>query len=246
MSRTDANRAIIAARFSKTQTETSAGYGNDSRELAKRVVSYFGEIDVDMRVISTGAGDADIVGWYPLMNPTEEAEHGTWLPGRVANMALEMLRPKTMLCTAIDWDWTRAMESKDLYGTKIYSINNRRLHIFEKIFKPFREEYANLDVTPVSMFDLEGGTAGKYDCILAWTTDLEYPFVSPDTFVDALNDGGFMAIMNSSDATYLYNEATKSTPVFDYHEKLKSREDCFVYHDPVHFGVTIVIKRSPR
>lgn len=243
MSRTDVNRALLSEKFSRTQTDASIGYGADSRALASLVVKYFDEIGVDMRVIATGAGDSDIVGWYPLTSPTNEAESGTWLPGRVVNMALEMTRPKTMLCTAIDWDWTRALEASDFYGTSIYSVNNRRLHVYEKIFKPFRSEYANLKINPVSMFDIVQKRTSGFDAILAWTTDFEYPFVDISSFVEAINPGGFMAIMNSSDATYLYNETTDATPIVDYHEKLKSFSECFIYHVPVHFGVTIVAKR---
>jgi hypothetical protein len=57
-----------------------------------------------------------------------------------------------------------------------------------------------------------------------------------------LAKNGVLIIQNSSDSVFLYQNDTQSTPVWSYHEELKSRQDCRVYHIPLFYGITIVVK----
>jgi hypothetical protein len=94
------------------------------------------------------------------------------------------------------------------------------------------------------MQDFEKHNNNKYELMLAWSQDMENPLTPVSQFVDRLEDNGILIIQNTSDSMFLYNNHTKATPIWGYHEALKNMDTCNVYHIPVFYGVTVVVKRE--
>ena len=79
--------------------------------------------------------------------------------------------------------------------------------------------------------------------IIGWSQDMENPFVNQDFWIDRLNSGGLLVIQNTSDSVYLYQNDTQSSPVWEYHFSIKLRNDCNMYHIPLFYGLTVVVKK---
>jgi len=117
--------------------------------------------------------------------------------------------------------------------------------VFAKYIKKFQEEYAPIEHEVVSHQDLEKDNCNDYmfDIIIGWSQEMENPFVGPDFYLDRLNTNGILIIQNSSDSIFLYQNDTVASPTASYHEEIKLRKDCRMYHVPLFFGLTIVVKQ---
>jgi hypothetical protein len=111
------------------------------------------------------------------------------------------------------------------------------------LYEKFQDPIDDYDV--VTMQDFEKHANNKYDMMLAWSQDMENPLIPISAFVDRLEDNGVLIIQNTSDSMFLYNNHTKATPIWGYHEALKKMGGCSVYHIPVFYGITLVVK-SPQ
>ena len=145
---------------------------------------------------------------------------------------------KTLLQISGGLDRYRFQAFNALYGTSITFLNSKKFGIYEKFQRP-----QGFDYDSVTVQQLENDIDRKYDFILGWSQDVENPFLGIDVFVDRLSDGGVMVIQNTSDSVFLYQNDTQASPVWTYHQDLKSRQDCNVYHIPLFYGITVVVKR---
>jgi len=80
--------------------------------------------------------------------------------------------------------------------------------------------------------------------IIGWSQDMENIFVPVDFYLDRLEKNGILIIQNSSDSVFLYQNDTQASPVWEYHQNIKLRNDCHMYHIPLFYGITIVVKKS--
>jgi hypothetical protein len=120
-------------------------------------------------------------------------------------------------------------------------LNNKKTAMYEK----FQKENTPIDYSVVSHQDLEKDNCNSYmfDMIVGWSQDMENPFIPVDFYLDRLNKGGILVIQNSSDSIFLYQNDTQASPVWQYHSEIKSRKDCNMYHIPLFYGVTVVVKQ---
>jgi hypothetical protein len=128
------------------------------------------------------------------------------------------------------------------YGAELSILNSKRLLYYERFAKGVSSILPDVPYKMVTRQEVELDEDTKYDLILGWSSDMENPFLSPSTYVDRLNSGGVMLIQNSSDSSFLYHNKTVVSPAWEWHYELKHNEWCNVYHIPVFYGLTIVVK----
>lgn len=199
-------------------------------------------IKIDKRNIATGgASDYEFVIHYPRPNLADSYGQSQWMPILVVQLLMDMAKAKNVLALSGGLDTYKLKPFQDIYDSKIYMLNNKKTSLYEK----FQKKYAPIEYEVVSHQDLEKDNCNDhmFDMIIGWSQDMENPFVSPDFYLDRLNANGILVIQNSSDSIFLYQNDTVASPVPSYHEEIKLREDCRMYHIPLFFGLTIVVKQ---
>jgi hypothetical protein len=199
-------------------------------------------IKVDKRNIATGgASDYEFVIHYPRPNLADSYGQSQWMPILVTQLLADVCKPKHILGISGGLDTYKLKPFQDIYGSKIYMLNNKKTSLYKK----FQEKYAPIEHEVVSHQDLEKDNCNAYmfDMMIAWSQEMENPFVGPDFYLDRLNTNGILIIQNSSDSIFLYQNDTVASPTASYHEEIKLRKDCRMYHIPLFFGLTIVVKQ---
>jgi hypothetical protein len=151
---------------------------------------------------------------------------------------MDISKKKNVLAISGGLDRFRIKVFKSIHGANITFLNNKKLGLYEK----FQEPIDDYDV--VTMQDFEKHVNNKYELMLAWSQDMENPLNPVSMFIDRLEDDGILIIQNTSDSMFLYNNHTKATPIWGYHDALRKDGRCNVYHIPVFYGITVVTKRS--
>lgn len=202
----------------------------------------FNTVGVDRRNIATGgASDYEFVIHYPRPNLADSYGQSQWMPILLIQALMDISPKKHILALSGGLDRFRLKPFQDIYGSKIYMLNNKKTSLYKK----FQEEYAPIEHTVISHQDLEKDNCNAYmfDMMIGWSQEMENPFVGPDFYLDRLNTNGILIIQNSSDSIFLYQNDTVASPTASYHEEIKLRKDCRMYHIPLFYGITIVVKR---
>ena len=211
--------------------------GPESVEISKYL---FETVSVDRRNIATGgAADYEFVIHYPRPHLADSYGQSQWMPILLIQALMDAAPKNTILALSGGLDRFRLKPFQDIYGSQIVFLNNKKFSLYEK----FQAKNTPIRYGVIKTDSLIA-RAEKFDMIVGWSQDMENPFIPVDVFVDSLNENGIMIIQNTSDSVFLYQNNTQASPVWSYHEELKSRNDCRVYHIPLFYGVTIVIKRS--
>lgn len=207
-----------------------------------RIADYlFNKVKVDKRNIATGgASDYDFVSHYPRPNLPDAYGEVQWTAILLIHAIADISPRKNILALSGGADRFRLKPFQEIYGSKITFLNNKKLALYEK----FQYETTPLDYSVVTMQDIEEDIESKFDMIIGWSLDFENPFVPIDLYIDRLEEKGVLIIQNSSDSMFLYNNHTQATPVWEYHDDIKFRNDCNVYHIPLFYGITIVVKNK--
>lgn len=217
------------------ETSTLAD-GPESVEISKYL---FETVGIDRRNIATGgASDYEFVIHYPRPNLAQSYGQSQWMPILVVMMLMDIAPKEKVLALSGGLDRFRLKQFQDVFKSKIYFLNNKKLALYEK----FQKVNTPIDYEVVTTSNLESDKDIKFDMILGWSQDMENPFTGPNFYLDRLNENGILIVQNSSDSVFLYQNETHATPVWSYHEEMKSRNDCRTYHIPIFYGLTIVVK----
>ena len=96
------------------------------------------------------------------------------------------------------------------------------------------------------MQDLLSDDCPKFDLIEVWANQVDTPLSRVDDLINALNRSGVLLVNGTSDWGFLYDNETYGHPMHDLHEELKDNDLVSVYHIPLHYGFTLVIKNENR
>jgi hypothetical protein len=199
----------------------------------------FNTVGIDRRNIATGgASDYEFVVHYPRPNLSSAYGQAQWMSILLILGIMDISKKKNVLAISGGLDRFRIKVFKSIHGANITFLNNKKLGLYEK----FQEPIDDYDV--VTMQDFEKHVNNKYELMLAWSQDMENPLNPVSMFIDRLEDDGILIIQNTSDSMFLYNNHTKATPIWGYHDALRKDGRCNVYHIPVFYGITVVTKRS--
>jgi hypothetical protein len=209
--------------------------GPESVSISKYL---FEQIGIDRRNIATGgASDYEFVIHYPRPNLADSYGQSQWMPILMIQMIMDISPKKRVLALSGGLDRFRLKPFQDIYGSDIFFLNNKKLALYEL----FQKDETPINYSVINQSDFIDGE-DKFDMIIGWSQDMENAFIDVDLFVDKLNDNGVLIIQNSSDSVFLYQNSADASPVSLYHEELKRLKDCRVYHIPIFYGVTIVVK----
>lgn len=213
----------------------------DSIESVKVSDFLFNKVGVDKRNIATGgASDFDFVIHLPRPALSSAIAEAQWTATMLVHILMDASPKKNILSLSAGKDRSRLKIFQDQYKSKITFLNNKKLALYEK----FEYDSTPINYSVVRMQDLESDPDCVFDMIMGWSLDFENPLLPIDFFLDRLEDKGILVIMNSSDSMFLYNNHSQATPVWEYHNDIKLRNDCNVYHIPLFYGITIVVKNK--
>lgn len=203
----------------------------------------FNTVGVDRRNIATGgASDFDYVIHQPHAKLHKGYSSPQWLSLSLVFAMFDVKRMKSVLSISGYLDRFKYDALVNQYGAELSILNSKRLLYYERFAKGVSSILPDVPYKMVTRQEVELDEDTKYDLILGWSSDMENPFLSPSTYVDRLNSGGVMLIQNSSDSSFLYHNKTVVSPAWEWHYELKHNEWCNVYHIPVFYGLTIVVK----
>lgn len=211
--------------------------GPESVEISNYL---FNTVKVDRRNIATGgASDYEFVIHYPRPNLADSYGQSQWMPILLIQMIMDISPKEKILALSGGLDRFRLKPFSEIFKSKIYFLNNKKLAMYEK----FQYQNTPIEYEVATQQFLEENIDFKFDMIIGWSQDMEDPFIPVDFYLDRLNKNGIIIIQNSSDSVFLYQNDTQASPVWQYHEDLKYRNDCNVYHIPLFYGLTIVVKK---
>ena len=203
----------------------------------------FNTVGVDRRNIATGgASDFD----YVIHQPHEKLHKGysnpQWLSLTLVFALFDVKRMKNVLSISGYLDRFKYDSLVNKYGAELSILNSKRLLYYERFTKGTSDILPSVPYKTITRQHLESETCEKYDLILGWSSDMENPFIGASTYVDKLNSGGVLLVQNSSDSSFLYLNKTVVSPAWEWHHELKHHKGCRVYHIPLFYGLTIVVK----
>ena len=203
----------------------------------------FNTVGVDRRNIATGgASDFDYVIHQPHAKLHKGYSSPQWFSLTLVFAMFDVKRMNTVLSISGYLDRFKYDALVNRYGAKLSILNSKRLLYYERFAKGTSDILPNVPYKTVTRQELEIDEDTKYDLILGWSSDMENPFLSASTYVDRLNSGGVMVIQNSSDSSFLYHNKTIVSPAWEWHHELKHTHSCRVYHIPLFYGLTIVVR----
>jgi hypothetical protein len=203
----------------------------------------FNTVGVDRRNIATGgASDFDYVIHQPHAKLHKGYSSPQWLSLSLVFAMFDVKRMKSVLSISGYLDRFKYDALVNQYGAELSILNSKRLLYYERFAKGVSSILPDVPYKMITRQEVELDEDTKYDLILGWSSDMENPFLSPSTYVDRLNSGGVMLIQNSSDSSFLYHNKTIVSPAWEWHHELKHNAWCNVYHIPVFYGLTIVVK----
>lgn len=204
----------------------------------------FNTVGVDKRNIATGgASDYEFVVHYPRPKLHDGYAKPQWMPILAIMALIDARKPKSVLFMSASLDRFKVSQVKENWNSEITLVNSKKLNIYEKFCAGKHEQTPDIDYKMITMQELHDKTDERmFDFIFGWSNELENPIAGADVYIDKLSSGGVLAIQNASDSMFLYTNDTSTSPVYEMHRALKNRRDCRVYHIPLFYGITIVVK----
>ncbi len=200
----------------------------------------YNTVGVDKRNIATGgAADYEFVIHYPRPALADSYGQSQWMPILLIQMIMDISPKKNILAISGGLDRFRLQPFQEIYGSNICFLNNKKLSLYEK----FQQKSTPLEYDVINMQDFELQER-QFDLMLAWSQDMENPFFPIDKYIDKLSPNGILVIQNTSDSVFLYQNDTIASPVWEYHNDVKLRNDCRMYHIPLFYGLTFIIKEA--
>ena len=237
-------RTVEFSKTSSSDVQMHEYLDQISRDCAKGIVDYiFREANSDQRIIALGGGDLEIVGHIPFVNPPDKTADSMWINPIFQEMLLSLSAPKSIFVTALDFECIRINDAQQRFGSRVTTLNNKHLFLFEQFMKPTYETFESLKyeaIDPLSMDDIKE----EFDYMSIWNMDVENRVLGPGDWIDMLKPGGILVLQNVSDANFLYVDKTSASGIWEFHEDIKNRDDCYMYHVPLYYGFTI-IKKNP-
>ena len=201
----------------------------------------FNIIGVDRRNIATGgASDYEFVIHYPRPNLADSYGQSQWMPILLIQALMDIAPKNKILALSGGLDRFRLKPFQDIYGSEIYLLNNKKAAMYENF--QYQNTPIDYEIVTHQQLDEDNCSLLKFDMIIGWSQDMENPFIPVDFYLDRLNTNGIMVIQNTSDSVFLYQNDTQASPVWEYHQDIKARSDCRMYHIPLFYGITIVVK----
>jgi hypothetical protein len=235
--------AHLADIFSKTISHSpdfvGRYYGHSSSLMAEHTAS----IDFDRRNIATGGIDLAIFPWEMFAHTNDRTYKTYGLSQIFQDMIYALKSPSSVLICGADYSQTRVAQCCE-GGIKTTILNNVSLDNFEKCFTSINQRFSNLEYGVLTMQDLVGANCPKFDLIEVWANQVDTPLSRVDDLFNALNCGGILLINGTSDWGFLYDNETYGHPMHDLHEELRNIDLASVYHIPLHYGFTLVIKHE--
>jgi hypothetical protein len=227
--------------WEKTITSCMEADGEQSVHIGEYI---FNTVGVDKRNIATGgASDYEFVVHYPRPKLADSYAKPQWMPILTIMAIVDSLKPKDVLFVSASLDRFKIKQVIDNWGSNVTLLNSKKLNIYEKFCSGKHEQTPEVDYAVMTMQELlDENTNKKFDFILGWSSDFDSPLVPVDTYVNSLASGGVLAIQNASDSVFLYSNDTPTSPVFEMHRRLKAMSGLRVYHIPIFYGITLVIK----
>lgn len=215
--------------------------GEQSVEIGKYL---FDIVGVDKRNIATGgASDYEFVVHYPRPKLHDGYAKPQWMPILAIMALIDARKPKSILFMSASVDRFKVTQAAQNWDAEITLVNSKKLNIWEKFCAGKHEQTPEIDYQTITMQELEDETDSRlFDFIFGWTNELENPLSTVDVYIDKLSSGGILAIQNASDSMFLYQNDTATSPTYEMHAGIKHRKDCTVYHIPIFYGITIVVK----
>jgi hypothetical protein len=242
---TNYNLAHLADVFSKTKShnEDFAGkyYGYSSSLMAEHTAS----VDFDRRNIATGGIDLAIFPWEMFAETNDRTYKTYGLSQIFQDMIYALKNPSSVLICGADYSQTRVAQCCE-GGIKTTLLNNVLLDNFERCFTSINQRFSNLEYDVLTMQDLLSDDCPKFDLIEVWANQVDIPPSRADDLINALNYSGVILVNGTSDWGFLYDNETYGHPMHDLHEELKNNDLVSVYHIPLHYGFTLVIKHENR
>jgi len=236
------NLAHLADIFSNTQSHKDHFPGKYYGHSSKLMAEFVSVIDFDKRNVATGGVDLAIFPWE-MFEETNERTFRTYTISQIFQDLIYALKsPSSVLICGPDYSSTRVVQCCE-NNIKTTLLNNISLRNFEKCFTSINERFSKLEYEVISMQDVTEGCSKKFDLIEIWANQLDMPLSNPDYFLRMLTDGGLMLINGTSDWAFLYDNDMYGHPMHDLHEELKNNSSVSVFHIPLHYGFTLVIKK---
>ena len=159
------------------------------------------------------------------------------------DLLYKLKNPKTVLFCSAAYSSTNIIQQCENPEITVTVLNSVSLDHFEKCVKTVNNRFSNIEYAVLSMNDLLAGNSNKFDMIEIWGNQLDTSFADVNVYTSLLNKGGILLINDTSDWAFLYDNDTQAHPMYDLHEQLNADESVFVYHIPVHYGFSVVVKK---
>lgn len=237
------NRANLADLFSNTQSYTDSFPGKYYKHTSEVLSNYTKAIPFDRRNIATGGVDLSIFPWEMFADTDEKVLKSYSITQVFQDLLYKLKNPKTVLFCSAAYSSTNIIQQCENPEITVTVLNSISLDHFEKCVKTINNRFANIDYNVLSIQDLLTGNSSKFDMIEVWGNQLDTSFSDVNTYISLLNKDGVLLINDTSDWAFLYDNATTAHPMFDLHEQLIANESVYIYHIPVHYGFSVVIKK---
>lgn len=237
------NRAHLADLFSNTQSYTDSFPGKYYKHTSEILAKYTKAIPFDRRNIATGGIDMSIFPWE-MFADTDGKVLKTYSVTQVfQDLIYKIKNPKTVLFCSAGYSSTAIIQQCENPEVQVTVLNSVSLDHFEKCVKTVNSRFSNIEYNVLSIDDLLNGDSTKFDMIEIWGNQLDTSFADISIYTSLLNKNGILLINDTSDWAFLYDNDTQAHPMHDLHEHLNADDSVFVYHVPVHYGFTVVVKK---
>ena len=237
------NRAHLADLFSNTQSYTDSFPGKYYKHTSEVLANYTKAIQFDRRNIATGGVDMSIFPWEMFADTDEKVLKSYSVTQVFQDLIYKLKNPKTVLFCSAGYSSTGILQQCENHEVQVTILNSVSLDHFEKCVKTVNNRFSNIEYAVLSMDDLLSGNSNGFDMIEIWGNQVDTSFSDVSIYTSLLNKNGILLINDTSDWAFLYDNYTQAHPMYDLHEQLNADDSVFVYHVPVHYGFTVVVKR---
>lgn len=237
------NRAHLADLFSNTQSYVDSFPGKYYKHTSEVLANYTKSIPFDRRNIATGGVDMSIFPWEMFADTNEKVLKSYSVTQVFHDLIYKLKNPKTVLFCNAGYSSTGIIQQCENPDVRVTLLNGVSLDHFEKCVKTVNSRFSNIEYDVLSLHDLHNGNFDKFDMVEIWGNQLDTSFSDIDTYISLLNKNGVLLINDTSDWAFLYDNETQAHPMFDLHEQLIANDLVYVYHIPVHYGFSVVVKK---
>lgn len=237
------NRAHLADLFSNTQSYVESFPGKYYKHTSTILANHAKEIPFDRRNIATGGVDLSIFPWEMFADTNEKVLRSYSISQVFHDLIYKLKNPKTVLFCNPSYSSTAIIQQCEDPEVNVTILNGIALDHFEKCVKTVNARFSNINYEVLSIQDLHSSNSTKFDMIEIWGNQLDTLFADVSTYTSLLNEDGVLMINDASDWAFLYDNNTQAHPLHDLHENLKADNSVYIYHVPVHYGFTVVVKK---